>query len=124
MINFRLIWYVVLVFTMTLPLLTGCKKGRDQVDEVANSVVIQSQQKAGKLKLRKDLQTINRSIQLFHANHGRYPESLEELAKKGIISRIPREPFGGEWNYDPMTGIVTSSSFPEYNDSFDWDGAL
>ena len=73
------------------------------------------------MKLKKDLQTINRAIEVFHAAQGRYPDSLKELAEKGIIARIPREPFGGEWNYNSLTGDVNSSSHPEFGKSLSWD---
>jgi hypothetical protein len=99
----------------------GCSDVKKGADQVGQNVVIGSQDRANQLKLRKDLQTINRSIEVFHAAEGRYPESLAELSQKGILARIPREPFGGEWNYDPETGKVTSSSHPEFGVSDDWD---
>ncbi len=103
---------------------TGCKKAKDEVDEIGTNVVIRSQDKALMLKLRTDMQTLHRSIEVFHASNGRYPESLDELKQKGVLMKIPKEPFGGEWNYDPETGAITSSSHPEFVDPDAWDGNL
>ncbi len=111
---------VQIIITAVFPLLImgiGCKDSRNTVDDIGKNVVVRSADRASLLKLKKDLQTINRAIQMFHANHGRYPDSLDELARLGIISRIPREPFGGEWNYDSHRGEVTSSSHPEITSS-------
>lgn len=104
--------------------LCGCKDAKKEVDEIGTNVVIRSQDRALMLKLRSDMQTIHRSIELFYASNGRYPESLDELKQKGVISKIPKEPFGGEWNYDPQTGSIISSSHPEYTDPDAWDGSL
>ncbi|MBN1550883.1 hypothetical protein JW979_05425 [bacterium] len=104
-----------------LVFLWGCSDVKKGADDAGENLVIRSQDRANTIKLRKDLQTINRSIELFHARFGRYPESLDELAQKGALARIPREAFGGEWNYNPSTGEVTSSSHPEFETSTSWD---
>ncbi len=103
---------------------SGCKKAKEEVDEIGTNVVIRSQDKALMLKLRTDMQTLHRSLEVFHASNGRYPESLDELKQKGVLMKIPKEPFGGEWNYDPETGVITSSSHPEFTDPDAWDGSL
>ncbi len=112
---------VVLILLLSILGIVGCSDVKKSADDVGQSVVIGSQNRANRLKLRKDLQTINRAIQVFSAANGRYPATLDELARKGILNKIPREPFGGEWNYDPGTGRVTSSSHPEFGISTTWD---
>jgi hypothetical protein len=99
----------------------ACKDVKEEADNIGQDVVFRAQDRANLIKLRRDLQTINRSIEVFHGMHGRYPETLKELADKGVLARIPREAFGGEWNYDPSSGEVTSSSHPEFGISTTWD---
>jgi hypothetical protein len=93
----------------------GCRDTSSTADNAA-SVVIGSEDRAKLVKLRTDLQTINRMIEVFHAEQGRYPDSLKELAEKGELSRIPRESFGGRWEYDSAFGRVTSSTHPNLGD--------
>lgn len=93
--------------------LTGCDAFKSWFDKTATTTVIDSRESANLAKLKADLRTIQRSTEVFHAQNGRYPESLAELAQKGIIVKIPREPFGGEWLYDSSTGGVRSSSHPD-----------
>ncbi|MBN1297402.1 type II secretion system protein GspG [bacterium] len=94
-------------------LLTGCDAFKSWFDTTATQTVIGSKERANLTKLQTDLRTIRRSVEVFHAQNGRYPDSLEELAARGIIHRIPREACGGEWIYDRYTGDVRSSSHPD-----------
>ena len=112
---------IISLILLSLFMLEGCKDIKEGANDVGENVVIRSQDRANELKLRKDLQTLNRAIEVFYAAHGSYPSSLDELAKLGVIARIPREAFGGEWNYDSVSGKVTSSSHPEYGTSDSWD---
>ncbi len=113
--------FIMIALLLGLP---ACKKGREKVDDTAANVIVRTENRALMLKLKSELQTINRAIEHFHAMHGRYPSSLKELTEKGIMTRIPNEPFGGEWNYNPVTGEVNSGSHPEFGDMSGWDGGL
>jgi len=93
--------------------LGGCKESRKIVDDYADEVVIQAPSSAMKVKLQSDIRQLRASIQQFHGRHGRYPESLQELARMGTLPRIPKEPLGGRWIYDPVTGQLDSSSDPD-----------
>jgi len=88
----------------------GCNKIRDSIDKQADDVIIQPVERAKETKLMSDLGTMRRAIDAFQAQEGRFPKDLTELSQRGIISRIPSEPFGGEWLYDENTGELHSSS--------------
>ncbi len=99
---------------MLLPVFAGgCDAFKSWFDTTATTTVIGTQERANLTRLQTDLRTIRRSVEVFHAQHGRYPDSLDELAARGILARIPREAFGGEWLYDRYSGSVTSSSHPD-----------
>jgi len=93
--------------------ISACKKVQKEMDQMAEDVLVAPIDKANTTRLQADLTTLRRAITGFQAQHGRNPESLAELAQKGMITRIPREPFGGEWKYDPTTGEVHSSTRPD-----------
>lgn len=47
----------------------------------------------------------------FLEDNGRYPADINELVSRGYISRVPEEPFGGEFVLDPVTGEASSTVF-------------
>ncbi len=91
----------------------GCDMIKTWFEKTAEQTVIQPIDRASRTKLATDLRTINRALEVFHAQNGRYPDSLDELTTFGAISYIPREPFGGDWIYDRYSGTVKSSTYPE-----------
>ena len=54
-----------------------------------------------------DTASLDKSIQLFHVEQGRYPKSLEELVEKKFIPSIPPAPFGMKLQYDATSGKVS-----------------
>jgi len=88
------------------------KIGDKLADEVSNTLIKRPMDKTNRTKLLADLGTITRSIQIFSAEKGRYPKTLNELSESGYLSKVPAEPFGGKWLYDSQTGKVKSSSHP------------
>jgi len=52
-----------------------------------------SQIKARESALTEDLYQMRRSIDAYFADHGSYPDSLEQLTSNKYIRRIPRDPF-------------------------------
>ncbi len=96
-----------------LAVAAGCQDSKQIVEDYAQGVVINAPNTARKTKMTTDLRQIRVSIDFFFGQHGRYPENLQELARKGTMQRIPREPLGGRWVYDSATGQIHSSSFPE-----------
>jgi len=48
--------------------------------------------------------SLNSTIQLFYAQEGHYPRSLNELVKPGYLSQLPQPPAGMKFDYNPNTG--------------------
>ncbi len=59
--------------------------------------------------VERDIQHLERAIRVYRERFGGPPEGLEDLVSKGIIDRIPPEPFGGYYYIDKETGEVKSS---------------
>lgn len=47
---------------------------------------------------------LNKSIELFNIQEGRYPNDLNELASKRYIPAVPAAPHGTKLQYDSKTG--------------------
>jgi hypothetical protein len=62
------------------------------------------------LKVRVDVSELRAAVDEFRNRNGHYPSELEELAARGYIARVPFDPDGGEYGYDPRTGSVYSGS--------------
>jgi hypothetical protein len=54
-----------------------------------------------------DTAKLNQAIQMFSAEHGRNPKSLNELVEEKYLPRIPAPPFGMTIQYDPASGKVS-----------------
>lgn len=52
--------------------------------------------KAREAVLREDLYNFRTVIDQFHADQGKYPDSLSELSEKKYMREIPRDPFTGK----------------------------
>ena len=53
-----------------------------------------------------DVTSINKAIELFNAQEGRFPENLDELVTKKYLAQIPTPPFGTKIEYDSKTGAA------------------
>ena len=60
----------------------------------------------GKKAAEKTIETagLNQTIQLFYAQEGRYPKTLNELVAPGYLSKLPAPPAGMKFDYNPATG--------------------
>jgi general secretion pathway protein G len=75
--------------------------------------------KAREAVLRENLYNIRTTIDQFHADQGKYPETLNELSEKRYLREIPKDPFTGtndSWVTvppppDSSTSSSSSSSF-------------
>jgi hypothetical protein len=61
----------------------------------------------------RDLVVLEHAIGRYQSIHHRYPGRLEDLVAVGLLSRLPEEPAGGRYLYDPITGAVSSSEMHE-----------
>jgi len=62
------------------------------------------------LKRRADLGELQAAVDRFRDENGRNPRGLEELRLKSYIQRVPSDPNGRPYDYDPRTGRVATPS--------------
>lgn len=107
-----------LIFLPVIGLLLGCNDSTPPAQKAPESSgssvasapadylksAAQSQNKAIKTI---DLTAINKAIESFYVQEGRFPKKLEELEDKGFMRAIPLPPPGMKINYDTNTGVVT-----------------
>ncbi len=53
-----------------------------------------------------DTVSINKAIELFNVDQGRYPKDLDELVQKKYLPQVPTPPFGTRLVYDANAGTV------------------
>lgn len=70
----------------------------------------QLQQRIGEIRVKEDLRQLNLALDQFRELKGREPKTLEELVVAGLLSRIPREPFGGHYFIDPKNQKAATNS--------------
>ncbi|SLM46430.1 conserved protein of unknown function [Nitrospira japonica] len=66
-----------------------------------------------RVAVERDLQLIEGSIARYRQSHGGLPSRLEDLTTSGILEKLPIEPYGGRYEYDPHSGTVRSSEISE-----------
>src|ERR1043165_1373835 len=47
-----------------------------------------------------DVTAVNKAVDMFSSQEGRYPKDLAELVAKGYLRAIPKTPFGMKLEYD------------------------
>ncbi len=62
--------------------------------------------------LEKTIMPLETIVERYKKIYGRYPDNLNELVEKGLIERLPEEPFGGYFYID-KDGTIWSSSVKE-----------
>lgn len=73
----------------------------------------QLERRKKRVTVERDLQTIERAVQRYIEKNGRNPLSLLDLVVNGVLTRMPIEPYGGEYRLNSKTGEVTSSTHAE-----------
>ena len=63
--------------------------------------------------VERDLQILEEAIRRYQVNYTHRPERLEDLVGPGLLRELPKEPFGGQYLYEPTTGVVWSSEVTE-----------
>jgi tetratricopeptide (TPR) repeat protein len=63
--------------------------------------------------VERDLQILEEAIRRYQLNHTHRPERLDDLVGPGLLRELPKEPFGGQYLYEPATGVVRSSEVTE-----------
>jgi hypothetical protein len=96
-------------------LLAGCGNKSESNPQATNSVNVATNGFGGYVKsLGEDKKTadrtidvtsINKALQMFNVQEGRYPKTLQELVPN-YIPKIPDAPLGSKIVYDADTGTV------------------
>ena len=53
-----------------------------------------------------DVTSVNKAIEMFNVQEGRFPKDLNELVAKKYLPLIPTPPFGSKLEYDATAGTV------------------
>ena len=98
---------------MALLWLTGCndsagpqKKGKSSGDPSGDYLnnLATAQQRALKTV---DTATVNKAVERFYVQEGRFPKDLLELVELSYLARLPELPAGAHWDYDTNSGVVS-----------------
>ena len=63
-------------------------------------------------QVERDIHVLERSVAEYRTRYGKLPGQLEDLVRGGMISRLPDEPFGGQYMLSPE-GTVNSTMVKE-----------
>jgi hypothetical protein len=63
--------------------------------------------------VERDLQLLEAAISRYGQQQGHLPDRLEDLIEVGLLSNLPRDPFGDAYLYEPTTHAVRSNSVDE-----------
>lgn len=104
-----------------LPLLTARMYANSSSSELAipflDEMIKQAQdeKRVEQLQLRKKhilvnthLEQLNKAVEQFNKQTGRYPNYSDEIIDQGLLKKIPEEPFGGSYYYDFITKTYLS----------------
>jgi hypothetical protein len=54
-----------------------------------------------------DTTSLEKAVQMFNVDKGRYPKDLNELVQEKYMPKLPETPFGMKLAYDPGSGKVS-----------------
>jgi len=98
--------------SLVVLLLAGCGESgsSSKPAEIVNAptdylkTTTQSQQRAVKTV---DLVALNKAVESFFVQEGRFPKALEELETRNYLRALPPAPVGMKFAYDTNNGVVT-----------------
>ncbi len=70
-------------------------------------------QRIREVTAERDIRELENSIRIYRERMGKFPETLDDLVKSGILAAIPPEPFGGRYESSPADGSVKSTGLRE-----------
>ncbi|MFQ5701354.1 MAG: hypothetical protein ACE5HU_05865 [Acidobacteriota bacterium] len=62
------------------------------------------------LAIEVDLESLHKAVDAYKARHGIDPTGLEMLVREGLIERVPLDPDGKSYLYNPATGEIRCQS--------------
>jgi tetratricopeptide (TPR) repeat protein len=63
--------------------------------------------------VERDLQVLEEAIRRYQDRYSKQPGQLEDLVAQGVLSALPRDPFGWRYLYDPSTQVVSNNAVKE-----------
>lgn len=51
-----------------------------------------------------EISALTQHIQMFHAQEGHFPATLNDLVTKGYLKSLPAPPYGMQYQYNPQAG--------------------
>ena len=70
------------------------------------------------IKFEMDKKNLEQLIASFKQKYKRFPSSLAELKKSGLVKEIPRDFYGGDYIYYPDKGTITAEKVLRWKKSF------
>jgi tetratricopeptide (TPR) repeat protein len=92
---------VALEFLELLRKQTKDREMREVLEKRAKEVIIE-----------RDIKILESAVDRYRNSLSESPHKLEDLVRAEIISGIPKEPFGGSYEFDPTTGKISSTTHP------------
>jgi hypothetical protein len=69
----------------------------------------QLEQRRKEVLVNRDLDMLDQAVLEYKKRFGVFPSTIDDLVVRGIINKIPAEPFGGEYVYDLILHKVRST---------------
>jgi len=63
--------------------------------------------------VERDLILLEQTISRYRNRFREFPDTLGGLVEKGLISKVPLDPFGGGYEFDSVSGAVMSTTRPD-----------
>jgi hypothetical protein len=96
--------FPLIILALGVLILGGCSDSdSNSVSDAAGAMGRSNAKAVGTI----DLTSIDKAIQLFNVNEGRFPKDLDELVQSKLIGKIPDAPVGMKIAYDASTGKVS-----------------
>lgn len=101
--------FASLACLLALLIVTGCNNSATspssgpQASKETDGYLAGAQKRATKTI---DVAAVNKAIELYYVQEGRFPKDLLELAEKSYLPQVPELPAGQEWDYDTNSGFV------------------
>lgn len=78
----------------------------------------------GEVRIEMDIDMLEAAMARYRQRFGQQPAALTQLVDEKVLASLPREPFGGDYQLDPKSGHVVSTTHPQRMKLFHPDEAL
>jgi tetratricopeptide (TPR) repeat protein len=84
------------------------KEHENQNNDQSRFFVMAAERNIWDLTIKIDLRALKTAIFAYKRAKGQFPDSLRGLVEAGFLEKLPRDPAGHSYGYDPKTGRVWS----------------